>query len=110
MSLSSSSVNLTTVESQSLALLTQVLRVFLALVTDVQAIRSVQRSLLVRVDHEAALDAHLATVSPAVAAHPLAPAGRTLVLPEAPLLALVWRQACVCVSSREKNIREQNIT
>ena len=46
-----------------------------------------------RVDHDVTLDALLSHVGPAVAAHPLALALGALVLPKAPLLALVGRQA-----------------
>ena len=87
-------MNLTTVESQLLALLAQVLRMLLALVTDVQSVRSIQRPLLVWVHVEAALDAHLTTIGPTVATHPLAPTGGALVFSEAALLPLVWRQSC----------------
>ncbi len=61
----------------------------LGLVGYIQAVRFVKRSLLVGVDVDVALDAHLPHVGPTVATHPLALAGRTLVLSETPLLSLV---------------------
>lgn len=88
-----SSVNLATVKAEEFAFLAQVLRVLLALVADVQSIRSIERTLLVRVDHKAAFDAHLTAVGPTVATHPLAATGRALVLAEAALLPLVRRQS-----------------
>lgn len=69
------------------------LRVLFALVRDVQAIRLLQWSLLVWVNVQVALDAFLSHVGPAVAAHPLPFALRTLVLAKAALLALVRSEA-----------------
>lgn len=86
-------MNLTTVEAEQFTLFAQMLRMLLALVTDVKAIRSIQRALLVWVHHEAAFDAHLATIGPAVAAHPLSAACGALVFSKASLLSLIWRQS-----------------
>ena len=82
-----------TVVTQFLAFLTQFLWMLLGLITDIQSIWLVQRTLLVWVHHDAALGAHLTAISPAVAAHPLASTGWTLVFAEATLLPLIRRQA-----------------
>lgn len=81
-----------TVVAKRAAFLAQMLWVDLGLVTHVQTIWLLQRPLLMRKDIDPALDALLAVVSPRVAAHPLALAFGTLVLPEASLLALVRSQ------------------
>lgn len=86
------SLHTTTVVAQDLALFTEVLRVFLALVRHVQAVRLLQGSLLVRVHIDVALDALLPHVCPGVPAHPFSLAFGALVLAKAALLALVWRQ------------------
>lgn len=78
---------------QHLALLTQVLRVLLALVRHVQPVRLLQGPLLVWVNVDVALDALLPHVGPGVPAHPLPLALGAFVLSEAPLLALVRGQA-----------------
>lgn len=83
------SLHTTTVVAQDLALFTEVLWVFLALVRHIQAIRLLQGSLLVWVHIDVALDALLPHVGPGVPAHPFSLALGTLVLPEAALLALV---------------------
>lgn len=51
------------------------------------------------------LDALLAHIRPAVARHPLALAFRTLVFAEAPLLALIRRQA-LALRSRLRKLKE----
>lgn len=61
--------------------------------------------LLVRIHVYVTLDALLAHIGPAVARHPFALALGTLVLAEAPLLALVRRQALALWSCLRKIIR-----
>ncbi len=90
--------------SEYLALLTQRLRVLLGLVGYIQAVRFVKRSLLVRVDVDVALDAHLPHVGPTVATHPLAFARRTLVLSETSLFALVGSEAFAFRSCLQNSI------
>ena len=58
--------------------------------------------LLVRVNIDVALDTFLSHVGPGVPAHPLPLAFRALVFAEAPLLALVRRQAFAFGSSLRK--------
>lgn len=83
------SLHTTTVVAQDLALFAEVLRVLLALVRHVQAIRFLQGSLLVWVHVDVALDALLPHVGPGVSAHPFSLAFWALVLAKAALLALV---------------------
>lgn len=81
-----------TVEPQALAFLTEMLRVDLTLVRNIQSIRHVKGSLFVGVDHNVTLNTGLRGVGPAVAAHPLPLTLWTLVLPKTSLLALVGCQ------------------
>jgi len=95
--------------AQRLTLLAEMLGMFLAPVGHVQTIGFFQRSLLARIHVYVTLDALLAHIGPAVGRHPLALALGTLVLAEAPMLALVRRQA-LALRSRLQNklIRRQN--
>lgn len=100
------SLHMTTVVAQDLALFTEVLRVFLALVRNVQAIRLLQGSLLVWIHIDVALDALLPHVCRGVTAHPFSLAFGALVLAKAALLALVRRQTLTfgaCLERQEVN-------
>lgn len=78
--------------AQHLALLAQVLRMFLALIRHVQPIRFLQGSLLVGVNINVALDALLPHVGPGVATHPFPLTLGALVFTEASLLPLIGGQ------------------
>lgn len=81
------------VVAQDFALLTQVLRVLLALVRDVQAIGLLQRTLFVRIHVDVALDTFLSHVGPGVSTHPLPFAFGAFVLSEASLFPLIGCQS-----------------
>lgn len=81
------------VVAQDFTFFTQMLRVLLALVRHIQAIRLLQRALFMWVDVNMALDTLLSHIGPGVPTHPLPLTLRTLVLPETPLLSLIRRQS-----------------
>lgn len=100
------SLHTATVVAQDLALFAEVLRVLLALVRHIQAVRLLQGSLLVRVHVDVALDALLPHVGPRVPTHPFSLAFGALVLAKAALLALVRRQTLTfgaCLERQEVN-------
>jgi hypothetical protein len=86
-------VDTSTVVSQDLALLTEMLGMNLGLVRHIQAIRLLQGTLLVWIDIDVAFDALLAHVGPRITTHPLALTLLALVFAKAPLLALVGCKA-----------------
>lgn len=79
--------------SQGLAFFTEVLRMFFALVRDVQPIRFFQRTLFMWVDIDVTFDAFLSHVGPTVTAHPLSFAFGTLVFSKAAFFALIRCQS-----------------
>lgn len=87
------------VVAEDFAFFTQVLRMLFTLVRHIQPIRLLQRSLLVRVNVDVALDTFLSHVGPGVPAHPLPLAFWTFILSKTPLFSLVRGQALAFGSS-----------
>lgn len=87
------------VVAEDFAFFTQMLRMLLALVRNIQPIRFLQGSLLVRVNIDVALDTFLSHVGPGVPAHPLPLAFRAFIFTETPLLSLIRGQAFTFGSS-----------
>lgn len=70
------------------------LRMFFTLITDIQSIRTIERSLFVRINHDTAFETHLPTVCPTVSTHPFPSTLWTLVFSKTSFLSLIWSQSC----------------
>lgn len=95
----------TTVVPKPLAFLTQILWMLFSLIRYVEPIRFVQRSLLVWVHVDVALDTLLTCVGPAVTTHPLAFTQRTFEFSKASLLSLIWCKTFAFWSGLKKKLR-----